>query len=73
MDNKAVKKMGHLKIQKSSQLTRNFHEQKFLRFLRRLQWLLFEKNWINVMEDRDSQFYSWSRHFFANLDIFIAN
>ena len=31
-------------------------------FLRKLQWFVL-KNWIDIVEDRDSRFYSWRHHF----------
>ena len=34
------------------------------RFLRRLQCFSFEKNWIDIKEDRNSQFSSGSHYFF---------
>ena len=57
------KEMRQLNVQKSSQLSRKFQEQDFIELLRRLQWFLFEKNWINIIEDRDSLLHFWSRHF----------
>ena len=62
MDYGAVKKKWACEYLKSNQLTRKIQEQNLHGFLRRLQWFLCEKNWINVIEDRESQFHSWSRH-----------
>ena len=44
-----TEKIGQLNIIKSSELTRKFQEEKFLRVLGKLQALLFEKNWINII------------------------
>ena len=42
-------------------------ETKVFKFLHQLQWFLFEKKWIDVLKDTDSQFYSWSHHFLYTL------
>ena len=57
MDYEAVEKKWESQLSKNlANLQGNFRNK-------RIQCFLFEKNWINIIEDSDSQFYSWSRLF----------
>ena len=51
----------------SSQLTRKFQKQKFLDFYVDYNGFCLKKKWIDIIEDRESKFYSWSHHFFQFL------
>ena len=64
MDYEAVKKKWDSWISENlTNLQRNFRNKSFSALNADYNGFRLKKKWINIIEDRDSQFYSWSRHF----------